>query len=163
MHDWISNYPLFSFIVTAVQTHRQYQSAVNALRNNIAYNGQFADLNLSTVRNWFQPHSYELKEDVRRRWEEGKPREWGPGRLYLLSTQPAAEQFVIDTLQSLRTAGSTINSVVISALMKSVPAVHAPSLLTQLSLSRRWCRYWLKRRLGWTFKKSHNKRSETTS
>jgi hypothetical protein len=71
-----------------------------------------------------------------------------------LNTVPAAEQFVVDTLQSLRIAGSTINSIVISALMKSVLAVQAPQLLEKLSLSRRWCRYWLKRRLGWRFKKA---------
>lgn len=144
---------MFSIIVNTVATYREYKGAVRALQLNPAYAGQFDDLNLSTVRNWFDD-AYTLKDHVRRRWQERKPRSWGSGRPYLLATAPAAEKFIIDTLHSLRNSGSTINSVVISALMKSVLSVHAPSLLDQLSISRRWCRYWLKRKIGWTFKKA---------
>lgn len=154
MNDWIADYGLFAMIVDAVRFHRSWKEAVRALQNNSMTAGQFTLLNESTVRGWFQPDTYALKDKVYKRWQAGAKRQWGSGRPYLLGTAPEAEAFIIDTLKALRTAGSTINSIVISGLMKSVLSERAPALLDQLALSRRWCRYWLKKRLGWSYKKA---------
>jgi hypothetical protein len=139
-------------IVNAVAVHREWRAAVRSLLTG-ANAGLFVGLNESTVRGWFDD-GFQLKEKVRERWQSRAPPGGRTGRPYLLDSVPEADSFIVSTLQSLRQGGSTVNSLVVASVMRSVLSVRAPELLLQLSISRRWCRSWLKRRLGWSYKKA---------
>jgi hypothetical protein len=150
--DWVADYSLFAMIVNAVAVHREWKGAVRSLLMG-ANAGLFMGLNESTVRGWYDD-GFQLKEKVRQRWQSRAPPAGRTGRPYLLDTVPEADAFIISTLRALRQGGSTVNSIVVASVMRSVLSVRAPELLQQLSISRRWCRSWLKRRLGWSYKKA---------
>ena len=153
MKDWIADYSLFSMIVKAVELNKQWKGAVRYLQTG-PQSDLFMSLNESTLRGWFDPHSFALLPKVRERWLLRKPPSGRTGRPYLLGDVPETEEFIIATVRALRQSGSTINSIVIASVMKSVLAARSPELLEKLSISRRWCRAWMKRRLGWTYKKA---------
>jgi len=138
-------------IVNAVQLTREWKGAIRYLQGGPNAN-VFLMLNESTLRGW--PGTFVLQEKVRERWQLRKPPSGRTGRPYLLDAVPEVDAFIINTVKSLRQSGNTINSIVISSVMRSVLAGKAPEMLDKLSLSRRWCRAWMRRRLGWTYKKA---------
>lgn len=140
-------------IVKAVELSKQWKGAIRYLQTG-PQSDLFMSLNESSLRGWFDPDTFALLPKVRERWLERKPPSGRTGRPYLLADVPETEAFIIDTVRALRLSGSTINSIAIASVMKSVLAARSPELLEKLSISRRWCRAWMKRRLGWTYKKA---------
>lgn len=117
------------------------------------YHNTYVDLSYTTMRRWFDRKTLQLHPDVQKRWEERKGRQWGSGTPYILGTVPEVEAYIIKALQHMRTASQCINSRVISALIKAVLLEKAPDMLNQFAVSRRWCRYWVRRKLDWSYKK----------
>jgi len=134
---------LLEIIHKAVKAHLSYLKAVNALKNMESMEGVFNTLNESTVRGWYVPHTFELSDDTLKRWKEGAAQaRSGGGRPSMMSKHPEVERYVIDAITSVREAGGTINSVIISSLFRGYIKVKLPNLLREYKLSRRWCRWW---------------------
>jgi hypothetical protein len=104
--------------------------------------GVFDKLRESTVRSWYVPKTFILKEKVEKRWKEGAGHQARSGRPSMMSKHPEVETYVIDAITGIRAAGGTINSVVISSFFRGFIRFKAPALLQEHKLSRRWCRWW---------------------
>jgi hypothetical protein len=74
-NDWVGDYFLFKKIVRSVEKEKSWKGAVAALQHPL-HDGDYEELNESTVRSWYflnKEGKYQLKEEVRLRWEEGAP------------------------------------------------------------------------------------------
>lgn len=153
--DWIGNYQLFAMIVAAVQAERGWAAALSRLRAP-AYCRQFDKLNESTLRGWFEPGTYKLYADVKEKWKIGNSNLFraNNSRPYFLKEHAGLETSIKAALNNMRKTGCVVNSIAVAALFKSMLRVKAPDLLQSVSLSRRYCRYWVRRHLGWTYKKA---------
>jgi hypothetical protein len=153
--DWPANYDLFAIIDDRVQICRNFTEALKQLHTFPAYSDTFRDLAYSTLKNWYIKGSFELKPEVKKRWVDGVPfHPDNAGRPSVLSRVPEVQKFIINTLTSLRGASCSVNSVIASSIIKAILKEQAPDLLKELSISRRWCRRWIRNKLGWTYRKS---------
>jgi hypothetical protein len=104
--------------------------------------GVFDKLRESTVRSFYEPRTFQLKETVEKRWKEGAAHQARSGRRSMMSQYPEVEAYVIDAITGIRAAGGTVNSVVISSFFRGFLQFKAPELLKEYKLSRRLCRWW---------------------
>ena len=148
--DWLANRPLLNMIDEAVQRLRSFSKAVKELQ---ASSCAYAGLSESTVRSWYEPRSYELKDAVRRRKEGEKVEVVRTGRPSFLDEHPEVTEYVIEAITNIRKAHGTINSLVIASYFRGYLRAKNPDLLKQYSFSRRWCRKWFGQHFSWTYKK----------
>ena len=153
--DWVGDYRLFAIIVTVVETEKSWRGAIQRLRTP-AYCGQFDRLNESTLRGWFDRGTYRLKSDIRQKWHAGDNNlvRANNHRPYFLSQHRELENSIKSTLNGMRMASCVVNSFVVHAVMNSYLHLSQESALNQMSLSRRYCRYWVQHHMGWTYKKA---------
>ena len=111
----------------------------------------FEGLTESTVRSWYEPRSYTLKESVEKRWKGGAVQR--TGRPSFIKSHPMVEEYVIDALTNIRAAGGTVNSIIIASFFRGIISARYPQLLEEYKLSRRWCRWWFRKTLAWSFKR----------
>jgi len=154
--DWVGNYSMFAMIKSAVERERSWTKAVQALRAPV-YSGQFDKLNESSLRLWFQQGTFKLKPKVQARWEAGNNRLFhslDSGRQYFLANYPEIDKSLKDCLNAMRKTGSVVNSLIASSLMTGVLASSGISELARIAPTRRYCRYWMRKHLNWTYRKA---------
>jgi hypothetical protein len=152
--DWLANPSLFAIINAAVQSTRSWKKAVTTLQEDVKTAASFQELRPSTVRSWYEPRSFSLKDAVRRRLEgETITRS---GRPSTLSDYPDIEEYVIDVIKVIRAASGTINSLVIHSFFRGFVRAKHPDLLKEFRFTRRWCRSWFKQNFNWSYKKGTN-------
>jgi hypothetical protein len=153
--DWVGNFQLFSIIVAAVYQEKSWRRTIQRLRApNFA--GQFDKLSESTLRGYFEKGTFKLLESVRQRWQLGNNALFHSdqsGRQYFLANYPDIDQAIKQSLSKMRNAGCVVNSLVASALMQGIIKHKAPNLIKEVSLSRAYCRRWLRQYLRWTYKR----------
>ena len=85
----------------------------------------FEELTESTVRSWYEPRSYVLKESVEHRWKGNAVKR--PGRPSFIKSHPMVEEYVIDAITNIRAAGGTVNSIVISSFFRGIISARFPT------------------------------------
>jgi hypothetical protein len=141
-------------IHNSVLLHQSYKKGVEALVFAESTAGVFDKLRESTVRSWYVPRTFQLKADVKKRWEEGGAHLARSGRPTLMSKYPLLEAYVADAIAGIRAGGGVVNSVVISSFFRGYCRVKEKELLKKHNFSRRYCRSWMKAKFpSWTYKK----------
>ena len=149
--NWFASPQLAAQILAAVKLHQSFQGAVTALQRDEKTAGVFDTLNESTVRQWYHSRSFTLTPHSEQRLAgHTAPRS---GRPPLLTQYPDVEQYVVDAITSIRSAGGVINSIVISAFFRGMVRAKHPELFTRFRFGRRWCRWWFGRTFDWTYKR----------
>ena len=149
--NWFASPQLAAQILAAVKLHQSFQGAVTALQRDEKTAGVFDTLNESTVRQWYHSRSFTLTPHSEHRLAgHTAPRS---GRPPLLTQYPDVEQYVVDAITSIRSAGGVINSIVISAFFRGMVRAKHPELFKRFRFGRRWCRWWFGRTFDWTYKR----------
>jgi hypothetical protein len=143
----------FGLIIDAVKLRKSFLGAVTALQHDEFTASTFADLRESTVRSWYEPHTFTLKASVAEKWKRGGTHECS-GRPSMLDSHSDLEQWVVKRVENLRRAGGVINSHIVLALFRGLLKVKAPHLIKEYRISRRWCRNWMQTQLAYSFRKS---------
>jgi hypothetical protein len=89
--DWALNPSLFNIAHNKVLAMQSYAKAVYALQHEENMAGAFEMLRESTVRSWYVPRTFHLKDTWVRRWKEGADHLPRSGRPSMMSTRPALE------------------------------------------------------------------------
>jgi hypothetical protein len=111
--DWLKGGVLFRMITAAVESHKSYRAAVAYLQGNEALGHTFALLTESTVRSWYEPHSFVLKQRVVERVDNNGCHKERSGSPSSLAAFPEVEVEVADILTSIRRSSGAVNSSVI--------------------------------------------------
>ena len=133
---------------------QSYAKAVDDLQNDDDMCGAFDMLRESTVRSWYVPRTFQLKDSWVNRWKEGGDHLPRSGRPSMMSTHPLVEAYVTDAIINIRGGGGTVNSLIVRAFFRGYCRLKEPALLRKFKLSRRWCRWWLNQKFPhWTYKR----------
>jgi hypothetical protein len=150
--NWLQDAATVGQIVEAVKSHKSVRAAVEALQNNDLTAKTFAGLNESTVRGWFYPSTFRLRDDVLERLQRKGVTE-RTGRRAVMDGHEDLEQWVVDRITRLRTAGGVVNSAIVHAFFLGLLKFRAPHLIQQYSISRRWVRDWMRKTMALTYRK----------
>ena len=152
--DWALNPSLFAIAHKKVLVMQSYKKAVEALQHDEDMAEAFEMLRESTVRSWYVPRTFQLKESWLKRWEDGADHRPRSGRPSIMSSHPMVEAYVTDAIINIRAGGGTVNSLIVRAFFRGYCRLKNPELLRNQKLGRRWCRWWLNQKFPqWTYKK----------
>ena len=135
-----------------------FRSALTRLSSPL-FAGVFDDLSYSTLWGWFEKHSLtgkkKLRKEIYDRWKgiTSRCKPDGSGKKSMLDDEFEIIEEIRNSLADLRSTSTVVNSLVVASVFKSVVGIRKPELMEHMKFSRCWCRRWVQKCMGWTYKK----------
>jgi hypothetical protein len=150
---WITS-PFIHDILHYVSLYRSFRKAVERLQASFPMlesqaAGRFADLNEATVRYWYQPSTFTLKDKFKQAIELNQGLHTG-GVTSILSNHPTIINLIKHHLHALRESGGSVSIEIVRSIIKCVIQQEDPDLLLTLKCSKSFVYSFLVNEMQWT-------------
>jgi hypothetical protein len=155
-HSWITS-PFIHDIIHYVSIYKSFRKAVERLQASFPKlesqaAGRFDDLNEATVRYWYQPGTFTLKDKFKQAIELNQGLHTG-GVTSILSNHPTITNLVKHHLHALRETGGSISIEIVHSIIKCVIEQEDPDLLATVKLSQSFVYRFLVNEMKWTHRR----------
>jgi hypothetical protein len=160
---------LWPFIEQAVKQHPKslYEAlfSLQHIRKSGQVGSPFDNLTISTLKGWFEKDvtghfvlRRKYEEAIKLQFTRSATQDKGPRGI--LKDHPVAFQMIVDTLKGMRDSGQPLDNTVAQTIIQGIISAIAPELFERhtkigfFSVSRRFARKFVRKHMGWTWKRS---------
>jgi hypothetical protein len=160
---------LWPFIEQAVKQHPKslYEAlfSLQHIRKPGRVGSPFDNLTINTLKGWFEKDvmgrfvlQRKYEEAIKLQFPRSVAQDKGPRGI--LKDHPVAFQMIVDTLKGMRDSGQPLDSTIAQTIIQGIISAVAPELFERrtksgfFSVSRRSVRKFVRRHMGWTWRRS---------